>query len=311
MAEVAATIPATVEAPVAVAAAGGRGRGRGKAKGRGKFKGKAKAKKAAPSGEPKAPKEPKVNLRTLVEQEIGDRNIEDVIKEAREKVAQLQEAVAKAQQDELGFEKQLGEGKMAMSEASGKVDAAVHKETLALEKLKEAKKAHIEAQKKLAGTKMACNDDQKALDVLASEGDQQKKEADLLKDKDDAMAAKEAAKKAYNEATLKAKQVAEEIKNKRQALAITDDPEAAAKAKAEAERAAEEEKSRKEAKAFEKNAEHDLKNDLKQLEKARAQRDKDRAKAFKEAAGLGSKKRAIGDGAAASPAKATKIQDVD
>merc|ERR1719491_2118876 len=125
------------------------------------------------------------------------------------------------------------------------------------------------------------------------------------------MAAKEAAKKAYNEAVIKAKEVAEEIKNKRQALAITDDPQAAEKAKAEAERAAEEEKARKEAKTFEKNAENDLKNDLKQLEKDRAQRDKDRAKAFKEAAGLGSKKRAISDGAAASPAKAAKIQDVD
>merc|ERR1712086_127543 len=175
------------------------------------------------------------------------------------------------------------------------------------ETLKTAKKAHIDVQKKLAEKKMACGDDMKALDVLANEGEQQKKEADLLKDKADA----EAAKKAYLEATLKAKEVAEEIKSKRQALAITDDPQAAEKAKAEAERAVEEDKARKEAKTFEKNAEHDLKNDLKQLEKARQQRDKDRAKAFKEAAGLGSKKRAISDGAAASPAKATKIQDVD
>jgi len=244
-------------------------------------------------------------------QEIGDRDIEEVIKEARAKVGELQAAVAKAQADELGFEKQLGEGKMAMQEASARVDECVHKETLALEKLKEAKKAHIDFQKKLAEKKMACGDDQKAIDVLANEGEQQKKEADLLKDKADAMAAKDAAKKAYNEAMLKAKQVAEEIKNKRAALAITDDPEAAEKAKAEAGRVAEEEKARKEAKTFEKNAENDLKNDLKQLEKARVQRDKDRAKAFKDAAGLGAKKRAIADGAAASPAKAAKIQDVD
>jgi len=303
-------MPATFEAPAAVAA--GRGRGRGKVKGRGKAKGKAKGKKVAPSGDkaPSEPKVPKVNLRTMVEQEVGDRDIEEVIKEARAKVEQLQAAVAKAQQDELGFEKQLGEGKAAMQEASAKVDASVHKETIALEALKDAKKVHIDTQKKLAEKKMACGDDQKALDVLANEGEQQKKEADLLKDKADAMAAKEAAKKAYQEALLKAKEVSDEIKNKRQALALTDDPEAAEKAKVEAERAVEEDKARREAKTFEKNAENDLKNDLKQLEKARAQRDKDRAKAFKEAAGLGSKKRAISDGAA-SPAKAAKIQDVD
>jgi len=309
----AATVPMTQEAAAigSPARAAGRGRGKGK-KGRGKFKGKAK-KKVAPTGDeaPKAPKEVKLNLRQQVEHDIGDRDIEEVIKEARAKVEQLQAAVATAQKDELKFEKDIGEGKLTMTEASARVDECVHRETVALMKLKETKKALIDAQKITAEKRLASGDEVKALGILENEGEQQKKEADLLQAKADAQAAKEAAKKAYMEAQLRAKEVVEEIKNKRQALAITDDPAAAERAKAEAERAAEEDKTKKEAKSLMRNAEADLKSENRQLERERAQRDKERAKAFKEAAGLGSKKRALGDGVGASPAKAAKIQDVD
>lgn len=121
------------------------------------------------------------------------------------------------------------------------------------------------------------------------------------------------AKKAYMEAQAKEREVAEEIKAKKATLAITDDPEAAARAKAQAERDAQEAEQRKQAKALQSTAQKDLKHQLKELEKARADRDKMRAKAFKDAAGLGSarKRLALGDGSAASPAKAAKIADVD
>jgi len=301
-------VPATItEVAAAPVKAAGRGRGKGKLKGRGKFKGKAK--KAAADQVPKEPRAPKVNLRTQVETEVGDRDIEEVIKEARAKVEQLQAAVAKAQEDEIGFEKDIGDGKVKMQEASARVDECVHKETLALEKLKVSKKALIDAQRVTAEKRLAFGDEDNALHVLENEGEQQKKEADLLKEKADALAAKDAAKKAYDDAVLKAKEVAESLKAKRQALAITDDPEAAEKAKAEAVRAVEEEKMRKEAKTMVATAEKDLKAQNKELERERANRDKERAKAFKEAAGLGPKKRAGGE--MASPAKAAKIQDVD
>jgi colicin import membrane protein len=306
MAEVAAMTLGETAVPAAA------GRGRGKAKGRGKFKAKAKGKKnVAAGGAPKEPKVPKVSLRAQVEAEIGNRDMEEVIKEARAKVEELKAAVASAQDDELKFEKDIGAGKIAMGEASAKVDECVHKETLALEVLKDVKRGLIEAQKKTSALRLAAGDEDKALDVLKNAGEDSKKEADLLKEKADAQAAKEAAKKAYNEAILKAKQVAEEIKNKRSALALTDDPEAAERAKAEAERAAVEEKARKEAMSVIAKADADLKAENKQLERERAERDKMRAKAFKEAAGLGSKKRAISNGVAASPAKAAKMQDVD
>jgi len=305
---------AAAAAPVPVVAAG-RGRGAGKAKGRGKFKGKAKKVKAAPveGAEPKPKKEKAPNLRQQVEEEIGERNIDDVIKEARAKVAELQAKVTKAQEAEMSYETSILEGKGKMEQASASVDECVHKETLALEKFKAARQALIQAQKVVAEKKLEVGEEEKALDVLASEGEVQKMDADLIHAKQAAIEAKEAAKKAYQEAMLKAKQVADEMKNKRATLAITNDPEAEAKAKAEAEREAEEAKIRREAKTLGKTQANDLKVQVKELEKQRQERDKARAQAFKEAAGLGAKKKrlALGDGAAASPAKAAKIQDVD
>lgn len=110
MAEAAAAVPAVAAAPVA-----GRGRGRGKAKGKGKFKGKfKKVMKVAADGEeaaPKPKKEKAPNLRAQVEAEIGERNIEDVIKEAREQVLKLQAAVSKAQEGEMSYETAIIEGK--------------------------------------------------------------------------------------------------------------------------------------------------------------------------------------------------------
>lgn len=313
MAEAAAPLP--VAEASAVAAPAGRGRGRGKAKkGRGKMKKKA-MKKAVPAdgaeGEATPKKEPKLSLKAQVEQDIGDRDIEDVIKKARAKVDDLQKAVSKAQEDEMSFEASISNGKVKMAEASADVDKCVHEETLALEKLKAARRDLIEAQKSLSQKKMEAGDGDRALQVLESEGEMQKKTQDLIKQKQEVEAAKEAAKKALMEAQVKAKEVAQAMKDKRQALALTDDPEAAARAKAEAERAAEEDKARREAKTAGAHAEKDLKAQLKALDKMRADRDKERAKAFKEAAGLGSKKRALADGSAASPAKGAKIQDVD
>jgi len=313
MAEAAAAPVPVVAAPAP--AGRGRGRGAGKAKGRGgKFKAKKVAKAAPAEGaEPKPKKEKPVNLRTQVEAEIGERNIDDVIKEARAKVAELQERVTKAQEAEMSYETSILEGKSKMEQASASVDECVHKETLALEKFKAARQALIQAQKVVAEKKLEVGEEEKALEVLASEGEAQKGDADLIAAKQAAIEAKEAAKKAYQEAMLKAKQVADEMKNKRATLAITNDPEAEAKAKAEAEREAEEAKIRKEAKTLGKTQANDLKTQVKELEKQRQERDKARAQAFKEAAGLGAKKKrlALGDGAAASPAKAAKIQDVD
>merc|ERR1719321_2163924 len=240
MAEPAATVPAAATeqiAKVAAVKAAGRGRGKGKAKGRGKFKAKGK-KKAAPVEQidpetglpvPKPKKEVKKPLKTQVEEEVGDRDIQEVIKEARLKVEELQAAVEKAQADEIAFETNIIQGKTKMEEASASVDSSVHKETIALEKFKAAMQALTEAKKKTVEKRLALGDEEKAMDVLANEGEKSKKEAELLKAKEEAHAAKEAAKKAYMEAQLKEKQVAEEIKTKKAALAITDDPEAEAK----------------------------------------------------------------------------------
>jgi len=310
MAEAAAPLPVVA----AVAAPAGRGRG-GAKKGRGKFKGKAKKKivKVVPVGEDGLPlpkKEKALSLKTQVEQEIGDRDIEDVIKDARAKVEELQQAVTTAQGDEVSFETQIITGKTKMAEASAKVDTAVHAETLALEKLKAARRDLVEVQKRCAEKRLEASEGTKAFEVLEQESTTINQQAELMKEKEVALEAKAAAQKALLEAKLKEQEVAQRMKEKRQVLSLTDDPEAAERAKAEAVRAVAEEAARKEAKAAGANAEKDLKAELKNLEKMRADRDKERAKAFKEAAGLGPKKRAIADGGA-SPAKAAKIHDVD
>lgn len=319
MAEV-AQVPATVAAEQVAAATAlkpaGRGRGRGKFKGRGKAK-KGKGKKVVavvdPNAPPKPKKEPKLSLKAQVEKDIGDRNIEDVIKEARATIEALQAAVQKAQDEEMAYETKIMEGKMQMEQASAEVDASVHKETIALEKFKAAKQALVESQKKTIEKKLALGEEEKAMDVLQNEGEKNKKEADLLREKQEAQAAKEAAKKAYIEAQAEAKRVAEEMKAKRQTLAITDDPEAEAKAKERAEKEEQEAQAKREAKSLQKDAARDLKQQLSELERQRKARDKERAQWFKQAAGLGPKKRmaALGDGVAASPAKAGRIQDVD
>jgi len=304
-----------VAAAQAVAAPAGRGRGKGK-KGRGKKKGKFAMKKAPPApalgedGLPLPKKEKPLSLKAQVENEIGDRDIEEVIKEARAKVEEFQKAVSAAQQEELTFETDIITGKTKMSEASAHVDSCVHTETIALEKLKAAKRDMVAAQGAVAVKKLEFGDGDRAMRVLEDEGEMQAKTADLIQQKKAVQEAKEAAKKALMEANLKQMEIAQAMKDKRAALMLTDDPVAAARAKAETERAIQEDKDRKEAKTAGKHADSDLKAEMKTLDKMRAERDKERAKAFKEAAGLGSKKRAsIGDGA--SPAKAAKIHDVD
>lgn len=324
MAEVAPAVPAVAPvAPVAAVPARGRGRGRGKkGKAKGKFgKGKAKARGRAPAPValgpdglplPKPEKVVKKSLRQQVEEDVGNRDIDDVIKEAKAKVAELEAAVLARQKEEMAYEATILEGKGKMDQASASVDLTIQKEKLAFEKLKAAKQEHVSAQQKTVEKRIALREEQKKIEVLSNEGAKSKQEADLIAAQQEAIAAKEAAKKAYQEAMHKAQQVKEEMKAKRGALAITDDPEAEARAKKQAEIDAKDEEQKKIAANMKKTAAHDLKAELRELEKQRIQREKERAKAYKEANAMGKKRRAIGD---ASPAKAAKvgenIQDVD
>merc|ERR1712070_696797 len=123
---------------------------------------------------------------------MGDRNIEDVIKEARAKVEELQAAVQKAQEAEAAYGSSILQGKAAMEAASATVDACVHKETIALEKFKAAKTSLINAQKSVAAKKLAVGEEEKALEVLSNEGESNKKDADLIKAQEEAVAAREA-----------------------------------------------------------------------------------------------------------------------
>jgi len=329
MAEVEETVQQEEEAPAVAAASGGRGRGRGagagrgKAKGKGKKKAKAKAKKAKAAAAPVAeegaegvekPKaEKKLSLKQQIEAEINSRPIDDVIKETREKVATLQAAVGSVQKEEVEFETTILEGKKKMEACTAAVDACVAKESLAFEKFKAARAAVIDSQKKVLEKKVELAAEEKALAVLASEGDMRTKEADLRKAKAEAAEAAAAAKKALEEAKQKEKEAMESLKSRRKQAEGEGAEERMKEALA---KDAEEKAAKEEAKKAAQGAGKSLKDDLKKFDIARVERDKARIAAFKEAAGLGKAKKrlALADGSAASPAKVAKtggIQDVD
>merc|ERR1711879_370222 len=101
-------------------------------------------------GAPKPKAKAKASLKSKVEAEIGNRDIEEVIKEAREEVARLEATVATAQKEEAEFNVTVEEAKGAMELASASVDASVQKETIALEKFKAAREALIAISKQVA-----------------------------------------------------------------------------------------------------------------------------------------------------------------
>jgi len=255
----------------------------------------------------------KLTLKQQVEAEMNAGNIEDVIKETREKVAALQAAVESVQKEEAQFETKILEGKKKMETCTAAVDACVAKESLAFEKFKAARAAVIDSQKKVLEKKVELAAEEKALAVLASEGGMRTMEADLRKAKAEAAEAAAAAKKALEEAKQKEKDAMDSLKNRRKAM---EGEGAEDRMKEALAKDAEEKAAKEEAKKAAQGAGKSLKDDLKKFDIARVERDKARIAAFKEAAGLGKAKKrlALADGSAASPAKVAKtggIQDVD
>jgi len=315
MAEAAAAIP---DEPVAAPAAVVRGRPvkrKSKAKGKAKGKNKTKQKKASaaaagPDGQeiPKPKKEPPGSLRNDVEKEVGDRPIDDVIKEVMTVIDQREAAVATAQEAQADFEKFILERKTAMENATAAVEEFRKKEDIALAKYSADRHDLVNTLKDVAVKELAVVEFNNALIVLANECEQFKKQAHFIKAKEDAKTHVEDAKKSFQEAIAQSKQVHEKINAQRNALALTDDPDAAAKAQEAAEKAA---VARKRSNDVGKIETQKVYFDIKGLAKAQQVRDKARAKAFKEAAGLcgaGKRKSVLGG---APPAKAAKIEDDD
>merc|ERR1712066_524304 len=101
------------------------------------------------------------------------------------------------------------EAKLKQEEASARVDENVHKEALALEKVKAAQQGVVEAGKELAKKRLALAEQDTKLAVLASEGEQRSKETDLRKAMAEAAEAAAVAKKALEEAKMKEKEAKE------------------------------------------------------------------------------------------------------
>merc|ERR1712232_40965 len=114
------------------------------------------------------------------------------------------------------------EAKVKQEAASARVDEFGHKEQIALEKVKAAQHAVVQAGKEVAARRVAVAEQETALAVLASEGELRLKEADMRKTLADAAEAANAAKKALEEAKMKEKEAKEALKARRANLAIED-----------------------------------------------------------------------------------------
>eukprot|EP00928_Gymnodinium_smaydae_P002484 TRINITY_DN10887_c0_g3_i1.p1 TRINITY_DN10887_c0_g3~~TRINITY_DN10887_c0_g3_i1.p1 ORF type:complete len:399 (-),score=107.70 TRINITY_DN10887_c0_g3_i1:148-1266(-) len=215
----------------------GKGKGKGKARGKGKGKGKgkrgahvkvkgsAKARARAPgkdSGESaetengtipdRAAKVPKLSLRNQVTSSILNRDIEEVLAEAKAEVKVMQEDIEKAAAEERSIEEQLQALSKKLAEASAKVEDGMKQEELALDKLRKSRESQIAAT--LAVTEARLNEDNltKHMRALELEVQARQQVTEFEEAKQAAREAAEAAKKALQEAKLREKEAAEAMR---------------------------------------------------------------------------------------------------
>lgn len=314
----------TPPAPVAAKAftamkAKGRGKGRGKTA---KAKAKARAAKVAAraaGGEEGAEevRKPKLNLKAQIMSDIGNRDIDEVLAEARKKVTDSEGAIGNAETEAQKKELEAESARKDMEAASAKVEETSHKEAIALAKLKAARQAKNDAAANAAGTRAGKVNSETTLRVLELEVESQAKLKDLQEARKAAGEAVEAAKLVIVESKLKEKEALNAVKKvyAEQALKEVEAMKESASA------AAGDKQAQKDAK-FKGKADSKVAHaEMSAIEKARADREKDRQFKLREATGIGKGKKprmgllALG---APSPAKAagvaskaTRIMDVD
>eukprot|EP00913_Durusdinium_trenchii_P004546 g4222.t1 len=112
------------------------------------------------------------------------------------------------------LDQQEEEAKEAIAQSSSQVQEALHREEVALEKLKAAKTAKVEAAQKTHQASEGRADVEKTVKVLELHMEGNQKILDLERQKKEAAAALEAAKKAAEEAKKREKELAEEKREK-------------------------------------------------------------------------------------------------
>jgi len=175
--------------------------------------GKARGKGAAPvDGEASQPKVPKMTLKTQVLKDIGGRDIAEVAAEARAKVAEAEQAIKAAESGESGVVNAKADLKLQVEATSQEVADIVEKETVALEKLREARQSHDIIRKETAELREKLLENQKIMSFLEAEGDNRSKVAEFNKARQSARDVADAASQAIAEQNKLEKEASENQK---------------------------------------------------------------------------------------------------
>jgi len=233
--------------------------------------------------------------------------------------AEVEAAIAEAEKFQKEGDNEIAQAKAAMDAASSERETLVHRETIAVEKIKASLNAKMEA---ASDTKKAIESREtaaKQMLVLEMEAQARKNVGGLEDAKKASHAEVEAAKQRLEEAKAKEKEAAEAFKHR---LIAQREKESALLEEKEREGELEGAVAKAEAKLKDKAEKAAVSAELKDIEKMRQARDKERQQMIKEAAGVKRKfqKALMAPEAAvsptksaprASPAKAARIEDVD
>mmetsp|Transcript_3886 Transcript_3886/g.9129 ORF Transcript_3886/g.9129 Transcript_3886/m.9129 type:complete len:350 (-) Transcript_3886:526-1575(-) len=240
------------------------------------------------------------SLKARVQEEISGRDIDEVIKEALAEVKACEAAIANAEMGDKTYDQRLADAKAVMEQASSEVEAAMAKETAALEKLKEAKKARGAVSTNTQQAESDIAECDKVMKILELELANRDKIKEFEERKREAAEAAEAARKALEESKLREKEAQEALKA---SLAAQRAEEAKAlKDHADADKAGAE--ARKDKKVADKAIQKEMQAEIAAIEKARLQREKERQAKWRQACGIkGKPLKALTVGGEESPAK--------
>eukprot|EP00928_Gymnodinium_smaydae_P002482 TRINITY_DN10887_c0_g2_i1.p1 TRINITY_DN10887_c0_g2~~TRINITY_DN10887_c0_g2_i1.p1 ORF type:complete len:408 (-),score=89.54 TRINITY_DN10887_c0_g2_i1:124-1245(-) len=237
----------------------------------------------------RAAKVPRLSLKNQVASSIANRDIEEVIAEAKAEVQVMQEHIEKAAAEERSIEEQLQVLSKTLAEASAKVQEGMKQEELALDKLRKSRESQIEATLAVSEARLHEDNVTKHMRTLELEVQARQQVTEFEEAKQAAREAAEAAKKALQEAKLREREAAEAmrraIKEQRQKApaALTDRVEG------------QEQNSDKDTASVHKETLKASTMEIKLIEKMRLERERRREASLKEANGI-CKRRGKGSG---------------
>jgi len=275
-----------------------KGKAKGKAKCKAKAKGIVKAEAQASDAAPKDAKPKALGLKAKILAEVGERDVDEVIAETKQQIAELQKTVSNVNEEEGQFDAEIRAAKNAYEASSAKVEEAKAQEAVAFEKVKIAREEAVGARKTTLEAQTGRGDAEMVVALLELEVECNVKVKDLQDAKDASAAAAEAAKKALEEAKRleseagsAAKTAVAEVRSKEnESLKAIDDRQLAVYDQNKA------------AKGQGKGLARELNAEMKELEKRREEREKVRTQKLKEVMSSSKSKRA-GNEASNSPAK--------